>query len=73
MAAVHAAVLHAANAQSDRGALVEERQEAAIVGRRSQNSERVRAQVTERRFRPQPDSQRDQDVTSGSRGAVLEA
>jgi len=43
-----------ANSQSDRGALVEERQEAAINCGRSQNSERVRAHLYERKFRAKP-------------------
>jgi hypothetical protein len=39
MAARHATWRKSANSQGDRGALVEERQEAAIIGRRSQDSE----------------------------------
>jgi len=41
MAAVHATLAHVSELQGDRGALVEERQEPAINGRRSQNSERA--------------------------------
>jgi hypothetical protein len=62
-----------ANSQGDRGALVEERQEAAIVSRRSQDSERLRAHLYEREFRLKPDSEHDRDITSGSRGAGLDA
>jgi hypothetical protein len=35
MAAVHATVLHVSDSQDQRGALVEERQEATVDGRRS--------------------------------------
>ena len=59
MAAVHATLAHVSELQGDRGALVEERQEAAIVGRRSQNSERVRAHLYEREFRAKPVSRAD--------------
>jgi hypothetical protein len=42
---------------------VEERQEAAINGRRSQNSERVRAHPYEREFRPKPVRRADGDLS----------
>jgi hypothetical protein len=42
---------------------VEERQEAAINGRRSQNSERVRAHLYEREFRPKPVRRADGDLS----------
>jgi hypothetical protein len=38
---------------------VEDRQEAAIIGRRGQNSERVRAHLYEREFRAKPVSRPD--------------
>ena len=45
---------------------MEERQEAAINGRRSQNSERVRAHLYEREFRAKPvrraDGERERDA-----------
>ena len=45
---------------------MEERQEAAIDGRRSQNSERVRAHLYEREFRAKPvrraDGERERDA-----------
>jgi hypothetical protein len=59
MAAVHTTLAHVSELQGDRGALVEERQEAAIVGRCSQNSERVRAHLYEREFRAKPVTQTD--------------
>ena len=51
---------------------MEERQEAAINGRRSQNSERVRAHLYERGFRQEPDrrvlvGEVDRGLTSGHR------
>jgi hypothetical protein len=66
MAAVHGTLRTSANSQCDRGALVEERREAAIVGRRSRNSEPVRAHPYERDFRLKPDSQQDYDIASKS-------
>lgn len=50
---------------------MEEGQEAAIVGRRSQDSERVRAQLKERAFPPKPDNVRHQDHDAEISGAVL--
>jgi hypothetical protein len=45
MAAARATVPHVSHCKGDPGALAEERREAAIVGRRSRNSERVRAHL----------------------------
>ena len=54
---------------------MEERQEAAINGRRSQNSERVRAHLYERGFRQEPDrrvlvGEVDRGLTSDTGGAL---
>ena len=49
---------------------MEERQEAAINGRRSQNSERVRAHLYEREFRAKPVSRADGEVENVTRPRV---
>jgi hypothetical protein len=59
MAAVHATLAHVNELARRSRRLVEEGQETAINGRRSQNSERVRAHLYEREFRAKPVSPAD--------------
>jgi len=51
--------------------LVEERQEAAINGRRSQNSERLRAHLYEREFRAKPVSCVNAHMNAGATGVRI--
>jgi hypothetical protein len=72
MASVHATVAHVANSQGDRGALVEDRQEAAVDNHRRCDSERVRAHPNERRFPAKPDRRVDPDSAVEIRSGALD-